>query len=537
MQLRYLSGIAASGMIGGLLQQHGFHGFSHFGRQMWAALVGNVFKKVASIDSGTFSGNFSEGQVISMIGQDASIFPYMGPFLGIFLAIPCNILLPGIVLSYYLREAFWVGFASCVGVSVLSSWAAAAYKQKVKSKLTVADSRLVLVNETLQGARSIKYCAWEGALEARIKQVRDEEVRLLSWIHVCYALQQGTMAALPVIGIATSLLTHALLGRPLEADIVAMTVAYFDPLSFGFMLWPNCRMQVQTMSAGLTRIERLLLVGEASEAKAKEPEPASGEALKKGIYLDQASFSWNADRLHLQDISVTVGPEQLVMVVGPVASGKSTLVSGIFGLVRQVAEGGKAQLQGQQAYVPQNPQVLNASVRENILFGLPFLEERYKEAISACCLEQDLDQFVEGDSTEIGEKGITISGGQRARIALARAYYSHADVIALDDPLSAMDAHIGAKVFAACILALRAQGKAILMTTNQVQLCSSADTGCTFSRRFRCREGLPPRIRLRCFSRPQLPPKVAIGRTGFATVVKDLWAPRTESLSCATALV
>ncbi|CAE7247979.1 Abcc1 [Symbiodinium sp. CCMP2592] len=465
----YLSAIAASGMVGGLLQQHGFHGFSHWGRQMWAALVGNIFTKMASIDAGAFTSQFSEGQVISMIGQDASIFPYMGPFLCIFLVMPCNILVPSAILLYYLREAFVVGFASCVVVSVLSSWAAVAYKRNVKAKLTVADSRLVLVNETLQGARSIKYCAWEAALEAKIKRVRDEEVRLLSWIHLCYALQQGATAALPVIGITASLLTHVALGRSLEADIVSMTVAYFDPLSFGFMLWPNCRMQLQTMSAGIARIERLLLVPEIASTL------AAPEGAKEGICLERASFSWNGERLHLQEISLTVRPKELVMAVGPVASGKSTLVSGIFGLVRQVAEAGEVRILGQPAYVPQNPQVLNASVRENILFGLPLNEERYEEAIAACCLEQDLDQFVEGDATEIGEKGITISGGQRARIALARAYYADADVVVLDDPLSAMDAHIGASVFSRCILALRAQGKAILMTTNQIQLCSSAD--------------------------------------------------------------
>ncbi|CAE7032848.1 ABCC2 [Symbiodinium sp. KB8] len=465
----YLSAIAASGMVGGLLQQHGFHGFSHWGRQMWAALVGNIFTKMASIDAGAFTSQFSEGQVISMIGQDASIFPYMGPFLCIFLVMPCNILMPAAILLYYLRDAFLVGFASCVLVSVLSSWAASAYKRNVKAKLAVADARLVLVNETLQGARSIKYCAWEGALEAKIKRVRDEEVRLLSWIHLCYALQQGAMAALPVIGITASLLTHVALGRALEADIVSMTVAYFDPLSFGFMLWPNCRMQLQTMSAGIARVERLLLVPEIATT------PAAPEGAKEGICLEHASFSWNGERPHLQEISLTVRPRELVMAVGPVASGKSTLVSGIFGLVRQVAEAGQVRILGQPAYVPQNPQVLNASVRDNILFGLPMNEERYEEAIAACCLEQDLDQFVEGDATEIGEKGITISGGQRARIALARVYYADADVVILDDPLSAMDAHIGASVFSRCVLALRAQGKAILMTTNQLQLCSAAD--------------------------------------------------------------
>ena len=157
----YLSAIAATGMMGGLFQQHSFHAFSHWGRQMWAALVGNIFTKMASIDAGAFTAQFSEGQVISMIGQDASLFPYMGPFLCLFLAMPCNILVPSAILLYYLREAFVVGLTSCVVVSVLSSWAAVAYKRKVKAKLAVADSRLVLVNETLQGALGLQYATFK----------------------------------------------------------------------------------------------------------------------------------------------------------------------------------------------------------------------------------------------------------------------------------------------------------------------------------------------------------------------------------------
>eukprot|EP00930_Biecheleria_cincta_P001365 TRINITY_DN102505_c0_g1_i1.p1 TRINITY_DN102505_c0_g1~~TRINITY_DN102505_c0_g1_i1.p1 ORF type:complete len:1318 (-),score=217.82 TRINITY_DN102505_c0_g1_i1:201-4154(-) len=473
-------GMAAFGLGGGVLQQHSFHNFTHLGRQIWAGLVGNMFDKLACLDRTTF-GAPSEGQILSMIGQDASIFPYMSPFFCIFLVMPCNILFPAIFLFYFLREAFAVGFAVCILIALVSNWASVQYKRLVTQKLQVADARLVLLNETLQGIRSVKLCAWEQALEARVASARREETRLLFWVHMCYALQQGVTAALPVFGITATFLTHAALGRPLEADIVAMSIAYFDQLSLGFLLLPNAKMQLEMMRVGITRVGRLLMHPEANN-----PRVEASASERPGIQIKDASFAWpsaaggvdvstgSEAQLALRDVTLSVNPGDLVVVVGPVASGKSTLASGVFGFAH--ASRGHVKLVGKAAYVPQSPQILNNSVRENVLFGSQFHEERYRTALRACCLEQDLAQFSEGDSTEIGEKGITISGGQRARVALARAYYSGADVVVLDDPLSAMDAHVGAGVFQQCILALRNQGKAVLLMTNQLSLCSYADT-------------------------------------------------------------
>jgi len=244
---------------------------------------------------------------------------------------------------------------------------------------------------------------------------------------------------------------------------------------------PNAKMQLEMMCVGIARIGRLLMHPEASNLRV---ERSASE--RPGIQITNASFTWPSSAAKvdstsssqtqpvLNDITLSVYAGDLVVVVGPVASGKSTLASGVFGFAN--AFRGHVKLVGQAAYVPQSPQILNTSVRENVLFGSQFDEERYNTALKACCLEQDMAQFSEGDSTEIGEKGITISGGQRARIALARAHYSGADVVVLDDPLSAMDAHVGAAVFQQCILALRNQGKAVLLLTNQVSLCSFADT-------------------------------------------------------------
>mmetsp|Transcript_57534 Transcript_57534/g.186934 ORF Transcript_57534/g.186934 Transcript_57534/m.186934 type:complete len:1064 (-) Transcript_57534:1093-4284(-) len=485
----YLSaaGMAVLGLCGGLLQQRSFHAFTHLGRQLWAGLVGNMFLKLACLDSADLGTVFTEGQILSMIGQDTSIFPYMSPFFSIFLVMPFNIILPSVLLFIFLGKAFAVGLTACILVSLFSGWAASAYKRLVAEKLKLSDTRLVLVNEALQGVRSVKLCAWEQALEERITKTRDQELRILFWIHACYALQQGVVACLPVVGTAATFLTHVGLGRTLDAETVAMTIGYFEQLSLGFLLLPNCKMQLELMSAGITRISRLLLRPQVFVPRA-EPQPGAW----RGIRLAGASFRWRAESAaaprggdadgsilgdaqlaELRELSVCVGPGELVAVVGSVASGKSTLAAGVFGFARLAS--GECSMVGQAAYVPQQPQILNASVRENVLFGLPFDSGRYNMALRASCLEFDLGQLTEGDETEIGEKGITISGGQRARVALARAYYADSDVVVLDDPLSAMDAHVGATVFQRCILELRRQGKAVLFMTNQLQFCSSAD--------------------------------------------------------------
>lgn len=463
------------GLCGGLLQQRSFHTMSRLGREMWMAMVGNMFDKLAKLDSSSFGHNFSEGQVLSMIGQDASSFPYLSPFFSVFILMPCNIVFPSLVLLYFLREAFAAGLAVCLFVAFVSDNAASAYQRRVTAKFQAADARIVLLNEALQGIRSVKLCAWEVAIEARVTAAREKEMKLLLWIQMLYALQQGVVSAMPVIACTVTFLTHAALGRELEATTVMMAIAYFDQLALGFVLLPNTKMQLQTMSAGIVRIGKLLLQPETFRVR---PAALPGEQL--GIQLVEAGFQWQMPSPNtpvaaadLRGITVSVLPGQLVVVVGRVASGKSTLVAGVFGLAR-LAEG-TAKMVGKGALLPQNPQILNASLRDNILFGATYEEQRYQKAIDACCLEQDLKQLADGDDTEIGEKGITVSGGQRARIALARAYYADADVVVLDDPMSAMDAHVGAEVFRRCILDLRSQGKAVLLATNQLQLCSQAD--------------------------------------------------------------
>ncbi|KAL3922139.1 MAG: hypothetical protein SGILL_002364, partial [Bacillariaceae sp.] len=183
----------------------------------------------------------------------------------------------------------------------------------------------------------------------------------------------------------------------------------------------------------------------------------------------------NASMLCLKRINFECKPGQLIAVIGGVGCGKSSLVNAVLGEVRELA--GTTEVNGQLAYFSQTPFILNATVKANILFSHvdePVDEARYQRALEVCALRHDLDILPHGDQTEIGEKGITLSGGQKARVALARAVYHKADVSLLDDCLSAVDAHVAKHLFDECITTELLQGDGQLFKKRSVVLATNA---------------------------------------------------------------
>lgn len=168
----------------------------------------------------------------------------------------------------------------------------------------------------------------------------------------------------------------------------------------------------------------------------------------------------------LTDINFQASRGQLVGVCGHVGSGKTTLLLAVLGQLRLVS--GQVTRDGSCAYVSQEPWILNATLKDNILFGENFDSKRYYEAVYCCSLSQDINMLPGGDQTEIGERGINLSGGQKQRIALARAIYANRDIYLLDNPLSAVDAHVGAHIFDKCILQ-SLKHKTVILVTHQVQ--------------------------------------------------------------------
>ena len=179
------------------------------------------------------------------------------------------------------------------------------------------------------------------------------------------------------------------------------------------------------------------------------------------------------DEFIFQEIQFSTASQSLTVITGPVGSGKSTLLSAIAG---EISAGicGTITLQGNLAYVPQTAWIFSGTIKENILFGQPYDEQKYKRVIEACALAKDIQRFPDYDQTVVGEHGEVLSGGQQARVSLARAVYADADLYLLDDPLSAVDFKVGQHIFKTCIKDLLGE-KVRVLTSHQEQDMKEAD--------------------------------------------------------------
>ena len=192
------------------------------------------------------------------------------------------------------------------------------------------------------------------------------------------------------------------------------------------------------------------------------------------IVVENVTGKWNPQETEetLQNVTLKSSSGQLLAIIGSVGSGKSSVIQAILG--EFPCSEGKISVSGKISYSPQEPWVFSGSVRQNILFGKPYDKERYGRVLSACALEHDLDQWEAGDKTLVGERGVALSGGQKARVCLARAVYREADTYLLDDPLSAVDVHVGRHLFSKCIRGFLKK-KAVILVTHQLQYLQEAD--------------------------------------------------------------
>ncbi|RWS22774.1 putative multidrug resistance-associated protein lethal(2)03659-like protein, partial [Leptotrombidium deliense] len=179
-----------------------------------------------------------------------------------------------------------------------------------------------------------------------------------------------------------------------------------------------------------------------------------------------------SDFLALKDINLRIEPGELIIIVGPVGSGKTCLLMALLNEVEKVS--GNCMITGKTSYTPQEAWCFNGSVKSNIIFGRGMQQNKYDQVIDVCCLPKDLESFAFGDETLIGEKGITLSGGQKARISLARAVYDDADFYIFDDPLSAVDSEVANHIFQKCIQEYL-NGKTRILVTHNLQFLNKAD--------------------------------------------------------------
>jgi ABC-type multidrug transport system fused ATPase/permease subunit len=375
-----------------------------------------------------------------------------------------------VIILAFLKVEKWAYPAVCVLVVLIP---AQIYIGKLRSTCGAigadkTSKRLHLMSEILSAIKLIKFYAWEVPFEKTIKELRETEMKMIAKSYYLQAINFACVFAAPVI-IALLVLLTLWIERPnfLNPKTGFVIIALFNTLRFPFLMLPLAVNSVSDATIAITRIESFLLQPEVEET-VRLPDVKEGE---DSIVLENVSFAWG-ELTALKNLNLKVKKGSLVAIVGDVGSGKSSLIAA---LLRQMVQlNGKNNVHGSISYVPQEAWLLNMSLRDNILFGSPFDVKKYNRVIRVCALDKDLAMMENGDLTEIGERGVNLSGGQRQRISLARAVYNMGNIMLLDDPLSAVDQHVGKHIFNKCIHGYLHQSTRIFVT-HQLQYLGKCD--------------------------------------------------------------
>ncbi|XP_035825063.1 multidrug resistance-associated protein 1 [Aplysia californica] len=317
------------------------------------------------------------------------------------------------------------------------------FKTYTHQLMQVKDERLKVLSEVLNGIKVIKLYGWEPMFAEKVAEIRNRELKILLKLSFIDIVETFSWTVSIFWMLYFILMTFVLVdsSHHLDANSSFVTLNFINLLRLATNVLP---VLIQASAKVVTSVKRL--------NKYLNSEDISRQSLYRNtddelpVRISEADFSWEKNGpLSLKSISLQVSPGQLVAVVGTVGSGKSSLISALLGEMHNVR--GSFNLNSSVALVPQQAWIQNATLRDNILFGRSHDPDFYDRVVSACALLPDLDMMPAGDLSEIGEKGINLSGGQKQRVSLARALYSDADIYLLDDPLSAVDSHVGRHIF------------------------------------------------------------------------------------------
>ncbi|RHZ09319.1 hypothetical protein DYB31_002623 [Aphanomyces astaci] len=354
-----------------------------------------------------------------------------------------------------------------VGVAfIVNRYLATATRNNGKKLMEKKDIRMKVVNEVF-GSMQIKLNAWEERYYVKISDFRDDELKSL-WTGSC--IQAGTIAMNYIAPVALTTVSFAsyvlLFKQTLTASKVFTALALFNMIKAPMMLLPEIIAIWMQSLVLYKRFTEFLALDE------RDPTIVSPTVSSNAMAIEvvDGCFGWDADKPFFNHLNVSVKGGELVVLHGSVGEGKSSFCNVLLGELDKY--GGSVGVSGRVAFFAQQPWIQNLTIRENILFGLPYDRVKYNNVLEACALAKDLTLFAAGDRTEIGSKGVIVSGGQKARISQARAYYSDADIFILDSPLSAVDAIVQNEIFTKCMLGLL-RHKTILLVTHSPEIIGS----------------------------------------------------------------
>ncbi|CDR39229.1 CYFA0S03e01090g1_1 [Cyberlindnera fabianii] len=435
------------------------------------------------------------GDIVNLMSVDVNRVQDLSNQFQTLIAVPIKLFLCLLSLFHLLGNATFAGIVTMFVMIPINTYLSRQVRSLFKTQMKYKDQRTQATSELLFGMKSIKLYAIEKAMLERLYYVRNElELKNLQKINTFMAAIMFMWYCVPFLVSCSTFSLYAYYSKsPLTPDIAFPALALFDLLSEPIYEIPSLITSIIETSVSFDRIFKFLNADEIDPDLLKHFERV--EVLgKTSVMVDNCAFMWESNnetktedydeqtttassKIALEIDHFEASKGKLTCIVGRVGSGKSTFLQAILGYLPCIGLKGKeptVEIHGSIAYCAQVPWIMNATFKENILFGHKFDEEFYQKTLEACQLLPDLEILPDGDSTHVGEKGISLSGGQKARLSLARAVYSRADVFILDDILSAVDAHVGKNIIEQVINGILSS-KTIILATNSISVLAEAE--------------------------------------------------------------
>ncbi|KAM3608366.1 uncharacterized protein V6R79_023940 [Siganus canaliculatus] len=467
----YAAGISLSTCALNILHHLYFYNVQRAGMKIRVAVCHMIYQKALCLNNAAFAKT-TTGQIVNLLSNDVKTFDEVTLYLHFLWIGPLQAATVIVLLLYAIGPSCLAGMAVFLILMPVQSLFGRLFSTLRAETAVLTDDRIRTMNEVISGIRVIKMYGWEKPFAAVVDEVRRWEISKIMKSSYLRGLNMASFFVASKIIIFVTVCVYVLTGNELSASRLFMAVSLYGAVRLTITLFfPYAIEKVSESLISIRRIQEFLLLDEVT------PQQKGLSATEKNdcmVKVQDLVCYW--DRMleapTLQNVSFIVKPEQLLAVIGPVGCGKSSLLSAILGELSQ--ERGLVKVRGELTYTSQQPWILSGTIRSNILFGKALNPQKYDRVLRACALKRDMDLLPGGDLSAVGDRGANLSGGQKARVSLARAVYQDADIYLLDDPLSAVDAEVGRHLFEECICGILRKKPRILVT-HQLQYLKVAD--------------------------------------------------------------
>ncbi|NWR10247.1 MRP4 protein, partial [Paradoxornis webbianus] len=459
-----------------------FYHVQRAGMKLRVAMCHMIYRKALRL-SNVAMAKTTTGQIVNLLSNDVNKFDQVTIFLHFLWAGPLQAVAVTVLLWMEIGPSCLAGMAVLIILLPVQTCIGRLFSSLRSKTAALTDVRIRTMNEVISGMKIIKMYAWEKSFAELVNGLRRKEIAMVMRSSYLRGLNLASFFVASKITVFMTFLAYVLLGNVISASKVFVAVSLYGAVRLTVTLFfPSAVERVSESMISIRRIKNFLMLDEVSHFNPQ----LQGNNENIILHVQDLTCYWDksVETPALQQISFTVRRGELLAVIGPVGAGKSSLLSAVLGELPK--DKGLINVTGRIAYVSQQPWVFSGTVRSNILFDKEYEKEKYENVLKVCALKKDLELLANGDLTVIGDRGATLSGGQKARVNLARlvlfaaskickvAVYQDADIYLLDDPLSAVDAEVGRHLFEKCICQALQQ-KISVLVTHQLQYLHAAN--------------------------------------------------------------